>query len=656
MAGIPVRVIGGNFASGDLKTDAKGEFELTRFPWPNGLRDLPCVLVCDADLNLAVAQELDEETTNLVLKLEPGLTLAGRVESDGKPLSNVTAQLVFWSDSFGQCFPGMARTNTPGRYEIPALPPGRKYGVIVSAAGYSQRQNHNLEISTEPGRQELDPVELKPATLRLAGQLVDSDDKPVARCNVSIGGDEQPNESTRTDRDGRFSFAHVCEGPVQVSAISQRSEGSVSAQGGDTNVVLRLGQTLARSTGTVTHKLKGTVTDPDGQPAVGVQVGVFPNGPRWVKTGTNGAYSLTWSLESYQAASGGACLLLRDKPRNLAAVEILSEETTTLDVKLQPALVLSGQVKNADGAPLPGARVTFQVKSASTLNLLDEQPALPVTADGRFEIKCLPADLDYFINASAKGFGRHQYQARLSSETNRVELEPFVLNQADRVIAGVVLRNDNQPAFGVEVLLNSSDQPEGSLIADSRGRFHFAVCDGPVSLYAYSRGGAGSASLNVEAGDTNIVLTLGRFSSRAEPPRRVALKGKPLPNLASLGLTAADVPAGQPLLVLLIDAEQRPSRRTLKVLTEQADALKAKQVGVLIVQAGAMADAAYAAWLQEAALPFPIARLKDSSENGRAAWGAAALPWLILADSAHKVVAEGIAADELDGQLKPLLK
>ena len=51
--------------------------------------------------NLAVAQDLDEDATNLDLKLAPGLTLAGRAECDGKPLTNATAALVFWTGRSG---------------------------------------------------------------------------------------------------------------------------------------------------------------------------------------------------------------------------------------------------------------------------------------------------------------------------------------------------------------------------------------------------------------------------------------------------------------------------------------------------------------------------------------------------------------------------
>jgi hypothetical protein len=60
--------------------------------------------------------------------------------------------------------------------------------------------------------------------------------------------------------------------------------------------------------------------------------------------------------------------------------------------------------------------------------------------------------------------------------------------------------------------------------------------------------------------------------------------------------------------------------------------------------------------LQEGAPPFPIARLKDSSGKGRFDWGARSLPWLILADKSHRVVAEGFPIEELDAKLNDLAK
>ncbi len=94
----------------------------------------------------------------------------------------------------------------------------------------------------------------------------------------------------------------------------------------------------------------------------------------------------------------------------------------------------------------------------------------------------------------------------------------------------------------------------------------------------------------------------------------MSLKGKPLPDLSALGATADDAPADRAVLALLIDAEQRPSRRTLRLLAEQADALKSKRIAVIALQAGDMADEAFAAWKNEAALPFPLLQLKPTNK------------------------------------------
>jgi hypothetical protein len=655
-----VQLVGGNQPLGEnLQTDADGKFEVEWNPRQFGGQNdsTACILVRDAEHNLAVAQDLDEDTTNLDLKLAPGLTLVGRAEASGKPLTNATAQLVFWTGRSGMWLQGLARTNTPGQYEIPALPPGRKYGVIVSAPGYGQKQNHNLEISTEAGRQELDTVELKLANLTLAGQVLDADDKPVARCNVNLYGEDQPSANVRTDRDGRFSFAHVCEGTVRLSANSQRSFGNVSAEGGDTNVVLRLGQTYNNSPDSTAHKLKGTVTDADGKPVAGAQVAVFPNnGTRWTKTATNGAFSLTWSLQPWQMQSGGALLVVRDTVRNLGGTEELPEETTNLDVKLKPALAVAGLVKNADGSPLAGAQVGVWLKAGNSFDQLNEQMAA-ADAQGHYEIKCLPPDAQYTVFATAKGHGRSQQQVQNDSETNRMELSPFVLKLADRVIAGQVLKDDDKPASGVNVQLNGEDQPDGYMTTDSQGRFHFRVCEGQIRLFAYSQNGGGNAQATVEAGDTNIVMALSsQPGSVRQAPRHAALKGSPLPDLATVNLASDTAPAGQPVLLCLFDASQRPSRHVVHQLDEQEAALRQQGVTVLGVQAAVTSEEIFNEWKKAGPVSFPVGRVTEKSEKSKWASAVPALPWLILTDANHRVIAEGFALDELDAQIKKLTK
>ena len=651
----------GDFASSDKKrqTDAEGRFSFQLDPGRYGRSDATfCLLVRDTVRNLAVAHELEEGSGPLDLRLEPALTLVGNAVCDGKPVAGATAALVFWSGNSGQHLTGFCvGTNTPGHFEIPALPPGRRYGFYVSAPGHGQKYV-NVTETADAARVEIDPVELKPANLKCAGQVVDADDKPVLNAYVNLQGEGQPNGQAKTDKDGRFRFEQVCEGPLRLYANARGAYANLSAEGGDTNVVLKLGESSSSYDGVKTHKLSGIVTDPDGKPASGVRFKVFPDGggSREVKAGTNGAFKLTWSLQEWQLQQGGsAVLVIRDTVRNLAAAEDLSEEVTNLNVQLKPGLTLAGRVEGADGKPIADASISLMLMAARTYSTVDEK-AITTGADGKFEIKALAAGPQYVISAQAKDRSHVQQQIEANTETNRIELEPFVLKVADRVISGQVTDLNDKPLSGVNISISGEDQPQASATTDSKGRFSFKVCEGTVSLFASGQNG-GYANASAEAGDTNVVVQLGRNDSsvRMVAPRP-ALKGKPLPDLAELGLAANAVPAGKPVLLCLVDVEQRPSRRVARLLAEQHAALQQQGITVLAVQAAVASADAVKEWQSASPVPLPVGRVADSSAKTKWATGVESLPWLILTDNAGRVVAEGFALDELDSKLKGISK
>lgn len=277
-------------------------------------------------------------------------------------------------------------------------------------------------------------------------------------------------------------------------------------------------------------------------------------------------------------------------------------------------------------------------------------------AAGHFEINGLAPGWRYSVEVSAKGYGRQTQNAPApEADIRRVELEPFQLLIADQRIAGIVLDADDKPVAHASIYLYGDKQPNGNTQTDSKGHFSFNnVCAGQIHLSPNNQGG-GYGNATAEGGDTNITIHLGASpSARPQRTHVASLKGKPLPDLAPLGVAPADAPAGQPLLVVLIDAEQRPSRRALRLLAEQAPALKQKGLAVVVLQAGEMTGDALAAWKTETALPFPLASCPTAPEKTRAAWGAAALPWLVLADKAHRVTDEGFAPEDLEAKLKAL--
>ncbi len=646
------------YSSGErpVKTDSEGKFEMK---WNQSMASqhgaVPCILARDVEHNWAVAQDIEEEPGALNLTLAPAVTIAGKALFEGKPITNATAKLVFWSGNSGMWLADLAITNKPGEFEIPALPPGRKYGLVVTAPGYGQQQVDNIN-DTEAGRHEVEPVELKLANLKVSGQVVDADDKPVAGAWVNLHGNGQPSASSNTDRKGRFTFDSVCEGTVQISANQQNSHGSVSAEGGETNVIIRMGQNFSRSESAKANKLKGKVTDAEGHPMAGAQLAVFPNSNgqvQWTKADSNGVYNLTWSLEPWQERSG-AILVARDLAHNLAITEDLSDELKEMDVQLLPALTLSGVVKNAEGAPMPGAQVEILLKAGNTLGQYLPQP-LATDKDGHYEIKGLPVEASFYLIASAKGFGRCQRQVEPGGGSNQVEMQPFELKPANHVIAGQVLDEKDRPASGIYVNVNGDNQPSEHVQTDSKGRFKFKVCEGQVRLYA--SGNSAWAQATAEADDTNVVINLRSNSDGGRVvSRRASLKGNPLPDLTSVSLEPDAAPAGQPVLLCLFDAAQRPSRRVLKQLNDRAAALHEKSVCVLGVQAVVTSDDVFDEWKTASPVTITVGRIIEKTDKNKWVTGLSSLPWLILTDANHKVVAEGFPLEELDAQIEKIAK
>jgi protocatechuate 3,4-dioxygenase beta subunit len=656
-AGVAIGLIGSYMSYGDTgpKTDANGKFEIPidvrQFRQPDRT---VCVLARDPEHNLAVAQDLDEDTTALDLRLGPGLTLAGRAVCEGKPLTNATAALVFWTGNSGQHVQGWAvGTNIPGQFELPALPPGRRYGLYVSAPGYGQKYVNAADAETEAKRIELDPAELKLANLKLAGQVMDADDKPVVGASVNLNGEGQPFGNTRTDRDGRFLFDHVCEGSVRLYANARGMSGNISAEGGQTNVVLKLGESSNYAPGAKPRKLKGLVVDPDGEPVAGAQVAVFPAPSSRVKTDTNGAFTLNWTMQPWQVQRGRGCsLVVRYPPRNLAAVDSLSDDTTNAQVQLRPALTVVGSVQDHEGRPMPNAQVGTWLMAAQTYSEANDQPVRS-DAQGRFEIKALPFGPKYTFYATANGYGRDQQELPAANLEDRVELPPLVLELANQVVAGRVVNEEDKPVSGVYVSLSGKNQPSLSATTDSKGRFNLKVCEGSIRLFA--SGSSGSANVSVVAGDTNVLMQLARNDGSGRSVRVGAL-GSALSSrhLTPFGFATNAVPRGKPLLLCLFDAEQPPSRRSAQALASRYGALRQKGVNVLAVQATVIPSSTWQTWTNSNPMPFPLGRAQRRSSGTKWAGEVESLPWFILRNANGTVVGEGFPLDELDAKLKAL--
>ena len=89
----------------------------------------------------------------------------------------------------------------------------------------------------------------------------------------------------------------------------------------------------------------------------------------------------------------------------------------------------------------------------------------------------------------------------------------------------------------------------------------------------------------------------------------------------------------------------------MRQLGAKAQELKTKGVLVVAVHASNVDDNKLRLWAQKYDINFPVGMIKADAANTRIAWGVCSLPWLILTDKKHIVVAEGFSFDELDDKL-----
>jgi hypothetical protein len=246
------------WGNAEARTDANGRYSLNvqNMQMIRQQNMTPMILARSLERNLAIVHDIDAQTTNLDLRLEEGMTISAKVQdADGLPIKSAMAALIYITANNGFQLDGdMARADDQGRIRIQAAPQGHQYSVNITASGYGSADQMLMPADTKTASFECQTFVLRLADRKLAGQVLGLDGKPVSGAQVNINGQGQPNGNTRSDANGHFSFT-VCEGPVSVFAYRQPSgpgqflQANVQVYGGDTNVVVRLGNNMRQAGG-----------------------------------------------------------------------------------------------------------------------------------------------------------------------------------------------------------------------------------------------------------------------------------------------------------------------------------------------------------------------------------------------------------------------
>jgi len=234
VSGTKIRVVGAEDRVSN--TDADGRFQISWDPsYRNRRREKSGYLVARHEQrNLVSAIRIDEDTKTLDITLEPGIVFTGKVTDpqgngiDGAQVC-VAARLSAGYPAFCR-----VRAGAEGSFEVKGIPPGEPYSIIAGAEGYGQK-----DVTIQPDRLvnkrlEVESLILPVPNLSVSGLVVDVQDKVVAGVGISARGEGRIYRRTRTDTNGRFTIQNVCEGRIEITAISRktRSRGRIETEAG----------------------------------------------------------------------------------------------------------------------------------------------------------------------------------------------------------------------------------------------------------------------------------------------------------------------------------------------------------------------------------------------------------------------------------------
>jgi hypothetical protein len=337
----------------------------------------------------------------------------------------------------------------------------------------------------------------------------------------------------------------------------------------------------------------------------------------------------------------------------------VSDLSQPVDLSLEPAWTLTGRIADPNGTAIPAARISVGMHLPG-FDLAARERVLSDPA-GRFEMRGIPPvqkGFTYYLSANAAGYGQAS-RVRIFPKGppgTAVDIGTVRLLPADTSVSGVVVDAQGTPAARVPVFTNSwpEYQPGKSTVTNERGEFTFTrVCQGRIIFQANPANAPGGASyLRTRLPARNVKIVLGKdLTELPKPATSNAARAQLIDLCPDLSFLHTD---GRPLLLCFVDIAQQPSQQFLVDLAKQTDALEAKDIIIVVVRTSTIDIRPYDAFTKANHLSFCSLCVQDDFEARKTAWGIKSLPWLILADRQHSIIAQGFALDQLANKVKEI--
>jgi protocatechuate 3,4-dioxygenase beta subunit len=473
--------------------------------------------------------------------------------------------------------------------------------------------------------------------------------RPVAGAQLSAGGQLWKDGQFVTTDPGGVARIRVATDTYRLAVVA----GPLSQWHGTVKVIE--GQTVrCEAPLTIFPRVSGRVVDPQGRPAANIIVTVHPFGDH-LATDAQGKFDLGYDP---RFGTKRKFVVARDPESGRAAAAMVDGSLRPVDLMLGPAWTLTGRISDPNGTAIPAARVSLALE----IDYCVSNTGVDVLSDpqGRFEMKAIPRVpryphrcLQYELSVNAAGYGPIRFlkifpygPAGASADLGTIRLPP-----ATASVLGVVVDARGVPAARVPVFMGDErtlDQPHKDTMTNERGEFAFTrLCPGPVSFQANAGNNPGGATFlrtRLPARDVRIVLGKG-LPQDAESSIPPLVPAQPIDLGSYLPHSLTE---GRPVLLCFIDIRQPSSQQWMSELVRKADVLEAKGIITIALQASPEGTRELYAQLDAHCTAFPWHMAGEDFAARKTAWGIKSLPWLILTDRKHAVVAAGFSLDELD--------
>jgi protocatechuate 3,4-dioxygenase beta subunit len=277
-------------------------------------------------------------------------------------------------------------------------------------------------------------------------------------------------------------------------------------------------------------RIAGVVRDPNARPLAGVELRPLLGGRFSATSGSQGEFELACDQDQRGPRGMAFWITASHETRNLAAVVEIGPDKQTLDIRLEPAMTLTGKVVDPNGRAIPGAKILpcLDLSAQGGWRPLPTRREVETDERGVFTIVAAPAGWPYQIAAGAEGYGQKSVSVDANALAGaRVNLGLLTLPAASLTVSGWVVDVEGRPvaAAGIHASGYGSDQPRGlDVRSDAEGRFRLkGVCSGMIGVEATTTDRNQRGRVLTEGGASGVKIVV---SGRELPVRYIRLKSR----------------------------------------------------------------------------------------------------------------------------------